>query len=345
MNNTNNGLKRLLKRIRAFTPVNSTVRLLIRLQTNFYSKVFRFFSTHWPVSGFVKFYLPNGEKVKIYSHSDDYIASQVFWKGYKAYEGPSVEAFYYLSKKSSVIFDIGANTGYFTLVGAFSNPKSNVHSFEPVDRIYARLNLNIKINNLLNVKTVNSVAGNSDNPVKFYLPKGEDMVMAGSTKKEWAKLHDVYGADTRLFTTNTDAEKANEAREIEVPSITLDTYKKNNKVPKIDLIKMDCECHEIEVLNGMAGILKEDKPIILMEVVFDTEWLSGHSEMATYLEIERMMKANGYYFYLIVGEALIKVDKLEHNPNERNYLFSTHCSQKTYLPFSEIDSLHGSTSN
>lgn len=345
MNNITTALKRILKKMRAVTPINTAVRLLIRLQTTFYSRVFSFFSTHWPVSGIVKFYLPNGEKVKIFSHSDDYIAAQVFWKGYKAYEGPSVEAFYYLSKKSSVIFDIGANTGYFTLVGASSNPASAVHSFEPVDRIYTRLNLNIKINNLQNVHTINSVAGNSDNPVKFYLPKGEDMVMAGSTKKEWAKLHDIYGADTRLFTSAAGVEKANEAREIEVPSTTLDTYKKNNHVPKIDLIKMDCECHEIEVLHGMEKILKEDKPIILMEVVFDTEWLNGHSEMATYLEIERLMKANGYYFYLIVGEAVIKVDKLEYNPNERNYLFSTYCSQKTYLPFSEIDLLHGSPRN
>ena len=180
--------------MRAFTPVNVAVRLVTKGLTNFSSKGFRFFSTHWPVSGIIKFNLPRGEKVKIYSHSDDYIAAQVFWKGYKGYEGSSIEAFYHLSKKSSVILDIGANTGYFTLIAAFSNPKAMVHSFEPVGRIYNRLNLNIKINQLSNVNTVNSVAGDSENPVKFYLPKGEEMVMAGSTKKEWAKLHDMYGA-------------------------------------------------------------------------------------------------------------------------------------------------------
>jgi len=36
----------------------------------------------------------------------------------------------------------------------------------------------------------------------------------------------------------------------------------------VNLIKMDCEFHEKEVLDGMKDILKEDKPVIIMEVLF-----------------------------------------------------------------------------
>jgi FkbM family methyltransferase len=329
-------LLQILKKIRAFIPLNILVRSLIKLQTNFNSRVFRIFSVHWPVSGSIKFQLPAGESGRIYSKDDDYIATQVFWKGYAGYEGPSIEAFYRLSKKSSVIIDIGANTGYFTLISALSNSNARVHSFEPVNRIYERLNLNIKINNLLNVTTVNSIVGDSDKPVKFYVPKGSGMVMAGSTKKEWAKLHDKYG-DNNTILSGPDSKS--ESQEIEVPSTTLDLYKSNKGISKIYLVKMDCECHEIEVLNGMTRVLKEDKPVILMEVIFESEWLEGNSKLVTHLEIERILKSSGYFFYLIVGDALLRLDKLEQNPNERNYIFSTICTEKTYLPFSEITSL------
>jgi FkbM family methyltransferase len=318
MSNNDNGLVRILKSIRAFTLINVPVRLLIRFQTNVQQRIFRFFSIHWPVSGIVKIRLPQGEKVKLYSHTDDYISTQAFWKGYKGYEGPSVELFYYLSKKCSSIFDIGANVGYFTLIGASSNSKASVHTFEPVKRIYERLERNIQINGLLNVTAVSSVVGDSEKPVKFYLPKGKGMVLAGSTKKGWA----------------TGAE------EIVVPSVTLDSYKKNVGISKIDLIKMDCEFHEIEVLNGMENILKEDKPIILMEVLFpEGEGQKGHFEMVVHLEIEHIMKQNGYYFYLVSRDALIRVDKLEYNPDERNYLFSTGKTEKVYNAYSEMDVL------
>ncbi len=77
-----------------------------------------------------------------------------------------------------------------------------------------------------------------------------------------------------------------------------------------------------------------------MEVLFpEGEGQKGHFEMVTHIEIERIMKNNGYFFYLISKDALIRVDKLEYNPDERNYLFSTKCTDKIYNAFSEMDSL------
>ncbi len=306
------------KAVRAFIPINIGVRVLVKFRIGISQRIFRFFSIHWPVSGEVKFELPLGEKIKLYSKTDDYISTQVFWHGYKGYEGASIELFYYLSKKSSVILDIGANVGYYALVAAISNSKSIVHAFEPVARIYERLNLNIGINNLSNVFTVCSVVGNSVEPVKFYLPKVDGMVLASSTKKGWAS----------------------NAEEILVPSVSLDIYKNKAGISKMDLIKMDCEFHEIEVLNGMKRILQEDGPIILIEVLFpEGEGQKGHFEMETHFEIERIMKENGYYFYLICSNALIRMDALEYNPDERNYLFSKRCSEKRYLSFSEMELL------
>ena len=55
----------------------------------------------------------------------------------------------------SVFFDIGANIGWYSLLVAKSNPKTNVYSFELVSNVYNQLVSNIKLNNLENIKCYN----------------------------------------------------------------------------------------------------------------------------------------------------------------------------------------------
>lgn len=318
MANKNTPLKSILKAIRRFILINAPIRFVIKVRSNLSLRELKFFSLHWPVTGTIKFKLPKGENVKLFSKGDDYISTQAYWKGYMGYEGASVQLFYYLSKQCSSIIDIGANIGYFSLIGAASNPKAKVIAFEPVGKIFERLNKNISINSLSNITAENFVVGNSETPVKFYIPKTSGMALAGSTKKGWA----------------------DEAEEITVPSVTLDSYKKYKSISGVNLIKMDCEFHEKEVLEGMKDILREDKPVILMEVLFpEGEGDKGHFAMGSHEVIEQIMRENNYYFYLVSDVALIRLDKLEYNPDERNYLFSTKHSEKVYLSYSDMDAL------
>jgi FkbM family methyltransferase len=312
------GIKDILKGIRSFPLINIPIRSIIKSKTGFNQKIFNFFSLHWPVSGIIKFKLPGGEIVKMSSKSDDYISTQVFWKGYMGYEGASAQLFYYLSRQCSSILDIGANVGYFTLIASIANPKAKVYTFEPARNIFERLLKNIKLNSLSNVIAENSVVGNTNTTVKFYLPKVSGIALAGSAVKGWH----------------------NDTEEINIPSVSLDMYKKANSIDTIKLIKMDCEFYEKQVLEGMETILQEDKPIIIMEVLFpEGEGQKGHFEVEAYKEIEDIMKRNGYYFYLINNSALIRLDKLEYNPDERNYLFSTKRSEKIYNSYLEMDTL------
>ncbi len=206
MEKKNSPGKSILKALRGLYIINATVRFLLKMRINLSIRELNFFSLHWPVTGTINFKLPHGENVKIFSKGDDYVSTQAFWKGYMGYEGPSVQLFYWLSKKCSNIIDIGANVGYFTLIGASSNPKAKVFSFEPVKHIFERLNKNISINSLINVTAENCVVGNSETHVKFYLPKVSGIALAGSTKKGWS----------------------DNAEEIVVPSVSLDAYKKTN---------------------------------------------------------------------------------------------------------------------
>jgi len=310
-------MKKVLKFIRGLVIVNVPVRHIIKWRYTFNKRVFTYFSVHWPVYGNISFKLPNGKQVKIYSRGDDFVSTQAYWKGYEGYEGPSIRLFYHLALQSKVIIDIGSNVGYYTLIAANANNQSKVYAFEPVPGIYKRLAKNIELNNLKNTIPVNSAVGNTEVPLKFYLPNVEGMALAGSTKKGWA----------------------NDVKEIEVQSISLDAFKTKEKPGKIDLIKVDCEFHEVEALNGMKDILKTDKPLLVMEVLFPQGEGHAHFKNDYYLEIERLMKENGYYFYLISEMALIRLDKLEYNPDERNYLFSTKKSDNVYLSFTDIPTL------
>lgn len=44
-------------------------------------------------------------------------------------------------------FDIGANTGVYSLLSKSLNPKAKIYAFEPVQRTFKRLEQNIAINN------------------------------------------------------------------------------------------------------------------------------------------------------------------------------------------------------
>jgi len=103
---------------------------------------------------------------------------------------------------------------------------------------------------------------------------------------------------------------------------------------------MDCEFHELEVLVGMKDILEKDRPLIVIEIFFpESDGVEGHFENNQYLEIEKMMLDQGYYFYLITKEALFRVDKLEYNELDRNYIFSSKKSINRYIPHAEVKSI------
>ena len=57
------------------------------------------------------------------------------------WEKVSLQLWEELCKESEVIFDVGSNTGVYSLLAKSSNPKSKVYAFEPIKRISALLNL------------------------------------------------------------------------------------------------------------------------------------------------------------------------------------------------------------
>ncbi len=130
--------------------------LRIIMRADFLKKALRFLSMKnllpefiWrrlPVEGVFEVKVPGGARFNYCSTRHDAIGRSLFWKGIFCHEGETVAEFIRHIKDAKVFFDIGANTGIYSLISMAVNPSVNVVAFEPVDRIRRHLKNNIEIN-------------------------------------------------------------------------------------------------------------------------------------------------------------------------------------------------------
>lgn len=59
----------------------------------------------------VRITLPNGAEVVLWSRADDWIATQLFWGGWSAFEPETTPIFYRLALSARTTLDVGAYVG------------------------------------------------------------------------------------------------------------------------------------------------------------------------------------------------------------------------------------------
>jgi FkbM family methyltransferase len=141
-----------------------------------------------------------------------------------------------------VFYDIGANVGFFTLIGARNvGPEGRVYAFEPVGEVAAALRHNVEINSLNHV---------------------EVLEMAISAESGVATL--ALGSSTQDGRLVSGAE--GQAGVIEVQVGSLDSLVDEGRVRPADFVKIDAEGAEFDVLRGMRRLLVEHTPTVVCEV-------------------------------------------------------------------------------
>ena len=151
-----------------------------------------------------------------------------FWLG--TYERAKCEAFVRELKPTDVFYDIGANSGYYSLVAA--TRCRHVIAFEPFPRNIARFRANMTLNKLRNVTLVDRALSDRIGVMRF-----------------------AEGPDTEsgaLAISGT----------IEVSATTLDAISLEAPVP--DVIKMDIEGGEMFALAGATVMLQKCRPVIFL---------------------------------------------------------------------------------
>lgn len=185
------------------------------------------------------------------------------------------------------MFDIGANVGLMSIIGAELVGKTGtVHSFEPQTSLVQLFHKSIKTN-LYDQITIHSVAL-SDHKGKMTLQ---------IPKKNYGKA-----SLTRNF-SNSDT--------IEVPVITLSEYFKDYQFSSIRLIKIDVEGYEKEVLKGALNLFQTITPEVIIfelnELTEETFWEK---------ELIQMLYSIGYEFYEIPNAIFkVKLRKIDEDDN------------------------------
>jgi FkbM family methyltransferase len=138
-------------------------------------------------------------------------------------------------KSGDTVIDIGAHIGLMSVIlGKLVGEKGEVYSFEPTPYTFSLLNKMIGLNKLQAVvKPVNKAVSDTSGFVEF-------------------------SADTMDVSNSiVSYEHNSEYKKIKVPTISIDEFVKENKMQKLDFIKIDAEGVELDVLKGAKETLQK----------------------------------------------------------------------------------------
>ena len=182
-----------------------------------------------------------GLKVRVYA---DGMYTRLFLFG--EYEPAHSEIYRALVRPGDVVFDIGANFGWYTgLLARQVGAAGKVHAFEPLPTVAALTRETVAMNGLNDaVELANEGVGSVSGTFTVYtftkLPHGH------------ASAADLGRAD---------------AVPHECRITTLDAYVAAREIARIDFVKVDVEGHELEVFKGATRTLcAPEAPIVSFEI-------------------------------------------------------------------------------
>jgi len=184
-------------------------------------------------------------------------------------------------RASPVMFVVGANIGLNEIVLSEVN-NSTIHSFEPIPENHEYLVQNIRGNNIKNIEIYNY----------------------GLSKKSGVIPIAVNGDSSSLTNvSDTVFDK------IECYFSTIDDFFLDNKLDRLDFLKIDVEGHDVEVLKGGENTILKYKPVIQIEIFkeptllyfdnYDIDWL------------ETLLGKLSPRYYEIYRDRIIEVESID----------------------------------
>ncbi|HZU61961.1 MAG TPA: FkbM family methyltransferase, partial [Solirubrobacteraceae bacterium] len=144
-----------------------------------------------------------------------------------------------------VLYDIGANVGFFALLGArlAGRPDGLVYAFEPAPANVRAIQANATLNQMPNIVVVPRAVGARSGVARLQLVEDQS----------WSKLEE-YGA-------HPETEQV-----IDVEMVSIDQWLGENGLRPPTVIKIDVEGAELAVVEGMRDTLAEHRPAIICEL-------------------------------------------------------------------------------
>jgi len=176
-------------------------------------------------------------------------------------EPETVTLFESLITPDMVCVDVGANIGYYTVL--LARAAQIVHAIEPTLELVTRIRENAALNGMCNVVVHHAAVGEHIGSADLYI----------STEDPEANSLHGSGPTVRVRLTTLDA----------------------LALPRVDLLKLDCEGSELAALRGAVKTINRDRPLILCECNTGALGDSGH----TVRDLTDALHIFGYTIYQV----------------------------------------------
>jgi FkbM family methyltransferase len=198
-----------------------------------------------------------------------------YWLG--SYELNKRLAFERLVEPGAVVYDIGANVGYFSLLAAvLTGDAGKVYAFEPLPRNIRYLRRHVQINHLDTIEVIEAAV--SDHQGEAYFDLGPSSAMG------------------RLAAGG----------ELKVQLVSLDAMLAEGRLASPDVMKVDVEGAEFDALCGARHLLEAHRPILFL----DTHDRKAHHFTVT------LLNEMGYRLEILDGKPIQKTRELIAFPSE-----------------------------
>jgi FkbM family methyltransferase len=165
------------------------------------------------------------------------------------YERRTKAALRQLVSPSSMVLDIGANIGAHTLhLAQFVGPDGRVIAFEPTDYAFRKLSRNLELNPELGARVT---------ACHCFLTEHDEDQVPSAIYSSWP-----LASEAGLHAKHLGREMRTEAaRARSVDSVLSELADR-----KVQLVKLDVDGFECDVLRGATTLLRDVRPIIVMEL-------------------------------------------------------------------------------
>lgn len=177
-------------------------------------------------------------------HTGNVLENEVFWRNTFLHEAGAVATVLPYMREVDVVFDVGANTGFFSLLAKAVRPRSKVIAVEPSEANFSVLTRNIELNGV-DIEAVRAAVTNESKVVTLF--DYPDVSYSASLQAEWRE-----GTVRR-----------------QVQGVTLDELAESHGAfNRRVLVKIDVEGHEVQVLQGAQRLITST-PVFLIEIIRD----------------------------------------------------------------------------
>ncbi len=197
---------------------------------------------------------------------------------YRFYEPHVTEGLRRCLKPGDCFLDIGANIGYFTLLGAaLVGAHGRVLAFEPNRDNCALLTKSLRQNQFRNVRLYPYAVG---------------------AKEQTLALYRHGTSSTSILRDKSSQQAPPPGRPYGVRAVVLDDFLAD--LDRLDVIKIDIDGFEPRALQGMQRLIQRHRPVIFTEFCPLLLGSVGHSTAQAYLE---QLLSHGYTLGILEGTA------------------------------------------